>query len=297
MNVPHRAADSLTIAICTHNRPRQLRGVLRSVTDQVRGSAIQTLIVNNGKLSEEVAEIVRSEAINFRLVTESTVGLSHARNRALHLSTTRYVAFLDDDVLLHAGWLDAARNAIESFPGSLAFGGRVVLGFPFKPPNWLTSHCRVFLGELDIGPAPLLLSEATIFGCNMIIAREPALQLGAFRSDLGHRGASLGGGEETDLVRRLMERGPCWWLPEAAVTHVVDPSRMTYGYMYRRMVAHGQAIRAMDEAPTKGSWASTLAHVFWRGKRTFARDVVKVGLRGALLSESFRLARNGVRLF
>jgi glycosyltransferase involved in cell wall biosynthesis len=94
----------VTIAICTRNRPEDLKlclTALRKLPD--RGQEI--LVVDNDPSTDDTKKLVEQYP-SVRYVLEKRKGLNIARNRAIAEASNDIVAFTDDDALPDPNWLD-----------------------------------------------------------------------------------------------------------------------------------------------------------------------------------------------
>ena len=110
----------ITVAICTRNRPEDLRRCLESLA-QLPGDEHEILVVDSCSSGDATRRVVESFA-NVGYVHEEVAGLNRARNRALVEATHDVVAFTDDDARVDSEWLRAiARNFDD--PGVLCVTG------------------------------------------------------------------------------------------------------------------------------------------------------------------------------
>lgn len=248
---------SVTVAVCTLDRPRLLRQTLESLarTEVPGGVEWDVLVVDNGGAPGTAAVV---EAVEGRLplrgVREPAVGLSHARNRSLRESRTEWVAWVDDDVRVDRGWLAAYAEALEAWPDAAFLGGPIRPVFEGRPPAWLEAAfealpaVRAAYGERDLGDEPVEIRrrEQLPYGGNFAV-RKSALPDDPFDPRLGRRGGTLIGGEELDALGRLLDRGRGGrWVPGAALEHVIPPRRQTVDHLRRYFRAQG---RIQDPLP------------------------------------------------
>lgn len=231
---------SLSVVICTWNRAELLRQTLsRLVQVGQRPPSWELLVVNNNSTdhTRDVA-LQFATALPMRVVDEPRVGLSHARNRGLTEARGDVVAFTDDDVLVSDRWLTACVEAAAAWPEAGCFGGPVRPWFPVPPdPELLEAFpllARGFCGTLFQSDVPVLLpASETLVGACMAFRRAAVENL-AFDPELGRQGEKLAGQEDFVFVEAVRQRG--WkvaWVPDMAVSHYVDPSRMTEEYLAR----------------------------------------------------------------
>ena len=223
---------SLTVAICTKDRPenlvRCLESLLKVETLVSEGSSgFEILVVDNAPSDERPKELVAAMP-GVRYILEPKPGLDFARNRAVHSATGEILAFLDDDVMVDTQWLDGLMEAWAENPDAAAFTGLVL-------PYELATEAQILFeqrggfrrGFEKIRYGQVLLSNplypcgAGIFGagCNMAFRREILLKLGCFDEALD-TGAPLPGGGDLDIFYRVIRAGyPLVYEPRYLVFH------------------------------------------------------------------------------
>ena len=97
--------SSATVAICTRDRPDDLRRCLDALA-KMHDDGQEILVVDNCPSSDATRHIVESY-LRVRYVRENRPGLDCARNRALREAKHEIVAFVDDDAAPDCGWLRA----------------------------------------------------------------------------------------------------------------------------------------------------------------------------------------------
>ncbi len=122
------------ICLYTWNKPDLLAGTIASLAQTDIGAARVT-ILNNGttdcspeELEDRVRGVARSMEINW-VHLPINIGAPAARNWLLDLPGVRrakYVAFLDDDVLLPQHWLTRYLDTLKRFPQAAAVGPKCV---------------------------------------------------------------------------------------------------------------------------------------------------------------------------
>ena len=101
---PRSAAPtpSMTVAVCTRDRPVQLARCLEALRSVPSG--VRVLVVDNAPSTDASARLVADSYAGFEYVLEPRPGLDHARNRAIAETTSDVIAFTDDDVVVDEGW-------------------------------------------------------------------------------------------------------------------------------------------------------------------------------------------------
>jgi GT2 family glycosyltransferase len=109
---PHTTAVSgpATIAVCTRNRPDDLRGALEALM-RLPDDGQEVLVVDNAPSDDATRRLVAGYP-RVRYVYEPRAGLDVARNRAIREARFDIVAFTDDDAAPDPSWL---RNLVRNF--------------------------------------------------------------------------------------------------------------------------------------------------------------------------------------
>src|SRR3954449_12532533 len=221
----------LRVAVCTNRSPD---AALEALRDQVPPEALSVVV--SGR--EDPAHL-----------SEPRPGLSHARNRALEWAAgagADVLAFVDDDALVDPGWYDALRARWDEAPADVAcIGGPIRPRFSVPPPGWCPDGIAHVLTLVDRGPSVRDLDPGVeaVYGANISFRVEPLRAAGGFDPSLGHSGSRVYFGEEDEAQRALVRLGyRVRYVPDAAVTHVIPPERLTRGSFLRRRFAFGVAL-------------------------------------------------------
>ncbi len=246
--MPH----SVSILIPTHNRADLLPQTLASVRN-IRipaGISVELVVVANA-CTDSSAAVARASTAAFpfpaKVVEEPQPGLNFARDRGVRESSHEIIAFIDDDVLLDPQWLEGLLEVYANHPADIV-GGRVDLWWDAVPePPWFSERVAMLLSRLNLGDE---ISERTapneIIGANFTYKRALLASVGGFRADLGRRGGSLLGGEETEWVSRALANGHrLFYAPRAALKHWVAPKRITPAYLDANAYSMGLTLVAV----------------------------------------------------
>lgn len=113
----------ITLAIVTKERPEKLHRLLVSIMDQ-KVLPLEVIIVDNDvKFSAKKISNFYSKYLNITYLIQKNQGVPHARNSALDIVKTKYLAFVDDDCVLEKNWIANAENVVSHFPQLTYFIG------------------------------------------------------------------------------------------------------------------------------------------------------------------------------
>ncbi|MBL0171653.1 MAG: glycosyltransferase [Gemmatimonadaceae bacterium] len=207
-------APSISVVICSRDRPRQLERALRAIAPALRATD-DCLVVLNAQ-AEDVHSYFRERFPFARFVLEPRPGLDWARNRALIEGRSDVLLFTDDDCVPDASWIDAYRRLFDRNPDVDVATGLV-------EPLELATPAQVLFesyGGFARGyvrrwiHAPRRARVATAVGnvgsygtgANLAIRRRFVERMGPFDAALGV-GTRTGGGDDLEMIFRALKVG------------------------------------------------------------------------------------------
>lgn len=230
-----------SVVVCTYNRCQSLIETLRAIAAQEvpEDFAWELIVVDNNSHDATRPTVEAFQAARPRLAMryafEGRQGLSNARTHGIALARGDYVVFTDDDVLPAPDWLALLVGGMRAHRCSAA-GGYIEPLWQAEPPPWLTERFYGFLAlRTDPeGPKPVRLEEEMPFGANVAFQRSLFARLGNFDPHLGRNGEVLAGGEEIDMLMRVVRSGgKVMYFPQARVRHKVEAFRLRKSYFRR----------------------------------------------------------------
>lgn len=232
---------SVSVVICAYTTQRwgQLVSAVRSVSEQTR--SVRELIVvidHNEELQEKAAREFSSAVV---VSNSGPRGLSGARNTGTAASTGDIVAFLDDDAVAEADWIDHLLAGYDDV-NVLGVGGAAVAVWETEAPRWWPPEFLWVVGCSYRGQPVATAQVRNLLGCNMSLRRTVLDGVGGFDSALGRTADRPLGGEETELCIRATQTFPGGrfvYEPKAVVHHWVPSSRGSWQYFRARCRAEG----------------------------------------------------------
>ncbi len=180
------------------------------------------------------------------------LGLNVARNTGVERSSGELAVFVDDDVEVCEGWLDALLVAAREHPEQEVFTGPIRARLEGSPPHSCGREGPP-ITSLDLGSEDTLTRYA--WGANMAIRRAALEHIGPFDVSLEH------GGDEQEWQERLGEEA--LYVAAAALHHRRSPRDARLRSLCRAAYARGRASRRFDawreEAPSMAGELRTFA--------------------------------------
>jgi succinoglycan biosynthesis protein ExoM len=288
-SVSGRATPVASVVICTYNRPLLFEAALRSCLRDATSHDLpyEIIVADNGPARHAAGIIAKlaplAGATAVRLVHVSPPNISLARNAGLREAAAPYVAFMDDDLELDPGWLDALVGTLDTSGADVVVGPVRACFSDGAPPAWDPTGARftrvlpwptgrTIAASGPDKPADFALSTASSIWRAASCFTDPAPFDAAF-------GAC--GGEDFDLFLRLERRGRRFvWCAEAGVRETIPPGRMTLRYHWLRAYSGAQVYAA---AAIRNAASPMLV-------------MLNIGLRGVLQTLLFGSAALGLAL-
>lgn len=269
---------TLTVVICTWDRSRLLRRCLEALcrVSPPSRAGWEILVVNNN-CTDDTSEVVRSFSgrLTVREAHEPLPGLSRARNRAIQEAAGTFICWIDDDILVDEGWLQAYEEAIASAPLDGIFGGPIQPIFEGERPEWLDQALPAIGGVFGVMPVHVgrieRRSSSIPFGGNMVV-RTDLLRRRPFDPRLGRTAGNMMAGEEGMVLRELLAEGVTGqWVPEARVRQIIPPRMQTIDHVRRYFHDWGVSIAAVESSTGRGQ---LLGRPLWMWRQAFQHELM-----------------------
>nr|WP_246370891.1 glycosyltransferase family A protein [Phenylobacterium haematophilum] len=231
---------SVSVVICTRDRPDELRRCLASLPSQTL-RPLEVIVVDNASAGGATRAVAQDANVVY--VREDRPGLDYARNTGAATAHGEIVAYTDDDVLLHPNWL---QNLVAGFE-TPAIGAVTGLVLPAELATPAQLHFETYW-SFARGYAPkdytpqAFEAERRAFpaweigaGASMAFRREVFAKAGLFdeRLDVGRAGCS----GDSEFWHRLLAHGyVCRYEPSSVAFHYHRASedglaRQLFSYM------------------------------------------------------------------
>ena len=252
---------SATVAVCTRERPDDLRRCLAALA-AMPNDGQEILVVDNCPRTDATRRVVEGfPAVRYLL--ESRPGLDVARNRALHEASNEIVAFSDDDAVPDPGWL---RGHLSNYtnPMVMAVTG---LSLPFEletPAQELFERYSPFGRgfERRVFSCPPHDSRHVAplgAGANLSVRRSILVSCGAFDEALDAGTLTRSGGDH-EMFGRILQAGyRVVYDPAASSRH---RHRRTMAELVDTFYGYGSGVfafwtrRLVTERDVRAAWAA-----------------------------------------
>jgi succinoglycan biosynthesis protein ExoM len=229
-----------TVCIATHKRHLSLERLLDSLTSQKAASPFEVVVVDNDqeKSGQKVAFRFRDK-LPLTYLVESVRGIARTRNRAVAISRSPFLAFIDDDEWATPQWL-AELERRQNIAAADVVIGRIERKFDAQVSD-LVRRCGMF------DPSPLPDGAITpwyyAYTSNAFVRREALPD----REKPFSTRFDLTGGSDIDLFKRMIESGARVVTSQTAIVFEQRPvARANLLWVFRRAMRNGVTIAELD---------------------------------------------------
>jgi GT2 family glycosyltransferase len=245
-----------SIVIPTRARLPYLEVALSSIAPQAARAGAEVLVIDDAGPSPAARELAEHFGARYE-PHPRPLGLNVARNTGVERSHGELVVFVDDDVRVGDGWLQALLDAAREHPHVEVFTGPITARLEGPAPRTCGRE-RPPITTLELGASDTDASYA--WGANMAIRRAALERVGPFDVSLEH------GGDEQEWQERLRARQPgarVLYVAGASVAHRRAGADARLRSLARGAYARGRAARRFDarrgHAPSLAAELATLA--------------------------------------
>jgi GT2 family glycosyltransferase len=265
------APPVVSVVVPTRGRAAYLEVTLESLLAQRGGIEYEIVVVDDG------GGVPRRPDVRY-VEHRSRRGLNAARNAGIREARAPLIAFVDDDVLVPPGWLEALASGAARHPEAEAFGGPIRARFEGPAPRGCGRE-EPPITTLDLGPED---READmVWGANFAVRRSAVERIGPFDETI----VTPHGDEEEWLERLRAAGGRIVYLAGAGLEHRRTAEDARLRPLARAAYARGRAARVSDRRrgrqPSLGGELRVLAGCGWHTLRRACPQGVIMGAHSA----------------
>jgi len=209
-----------SVIVATHGRPDSVRRLVASLAPELATGSREIIVAENGTPAPMELSL---EGATLKHLHEPRAGKCRIQNRAIAdaAGESEILVFLDDDLIVAPGYLEAVERFFDTHREFAAMKGRIL---PAEDPEKKVGPMAVYLDLPIADHGEKVIEVRGVLGANMAFRTGVLKQVGPFDERLGP-GAG-GHEEETEMSDRIRRAGfRIGYAPEALVYHEVDAAR------------------------------------------------------------------------
>jgi glycosyltransferase involved in cell wall biosynthesis len=196
----------VSVVICTRNRVRAITKCLDAIEEAARSAPfaeVEIVVADNASDDGTPAAIeawAAASSIPVRLEHEPRIGITIAKNRALHAAKGDLLVLTDDDCCMRDDYFVRLLQCQATDSEPVLRGGRVELGNPEDLPLTIKTDDRQGHWIRSRHSARSENLGNCLLGCNLTMSRRVLERLGPFDERFGV--GDIPAGEDTDYIFR-----------------------------------------------------------------------------------------------
>jgi glycosyltransferase involved in cell wall biosynthesis len=230
-------ARAFSVVICTFNGAARIEAVLTALAGLNGGDGHEIVLVDNcstdgvAAIASAIWTQVGRPAVDFRVISETTQGLSAARRAGVRAASREIVVFCDDDNLLCPDYLEIAA-AVLADPTIGATGGpNTPISDGDMPPLFYSYAALAAVGAQALASGDI----DQLWGAGLVVRRKLLVALydtPGFPLLVGRQASALTCGEDLEICLGVCLLGYRLRYDERLMLkHVVPAERITAAYI------------------------------------------------------------------
>jgi glycosyltransferase involved in cell wall biosynthesis len=226
-----------SVVICTFNGAARIERVLTALAGLKGGAGHEIVLVDNCS-TDGVAAVasalwahVGRPAVDFRVISEPTQGLSAARRAGVRAATREVVVFCDDDNLLSSDYLEVAASILADQTIGATGGPNTPMTDGEMPPLFFSYAALAAVGAQALASGEI----DQLWGAGLVVRRKLLMELydtPGFPLLIGRRGSALTCGEDLEICLGVFLLGYRLWYDERlTLRHMVPSERINATYI------------------------------------------------------------------
>lgn len=234
--------NDFTVAIPTYNGAKRLPKLLAKLRSQIGAEQFSWAIIvvdnNSTDNTKDVVQAVQTrwgDGPDLHYAFEPNQGAAFARLKAMELTTSDWVGFLDDDVIPADDWVAQAYGFARQRPNVGVYGGQIHGEFEIEPPPNF-ARIQSFLAIRERGERPHRYNPTYLSlppSAAWVVRKQAWLQSVSSQPKLGGRtqGSMVQGDDYEPLLHMHRNHWEIWYNPDMHVFHQIPKSRLDPGYL------------------------------------------------------------------
>jgi len=247
----------ISVVLCTYNGAALLPDTLRHIANQQVPSELawELIIVDNAS-DDNSAIIAEAEWTSynctaaFRILHESTQGLSFARELGFTNARYPYIIMCDDDNWLANDYVSKAYAIMEQHPDIGMLGGQAELVYEARPPKWAVAFSPAIHAGGPQARSTGIVPHYSVYGAGSVLRKSAyhAIQQAGFQFKLTDRlGNQLSSGGDSELCYALaMANYLIWYDNDLRFRHFIQAKRLTWSYYLNYLHSNALSFNVLE---------------------------------------------------
>jgi glycosyltransferase involved in cell wall biosynthesis len=233
----------VTIAICTSNNYNTCARLLNSLFVQ-DFNGFNVIIQDNTPAHQKDTGFIKKlikDKLNYKYIYKNYGNSCSSRNLCIKKCKTKYIHFLDDDVVCPKNFCKNLSSFLYEFSPSVV-GSKVIPDWNgLQRPEWMSIYCLSLMSMIDHGSEVIKVDKKTrsplIIGASICFLNSALKEFGGFTESLGRNSwnESLISNDETQVISKMLDSNlDVYYAPNFPVYHLVHEDRLKKSWIIKR---------------------------------------------------------------
>lgn len=234
--------NSISIIICFYNAESRLQKTLEYIKRlSIEGiDSVELILVNNNS-NDNSEKIIKNELEDFKIfpwkiIQESTPGLTNARLAGIKAAKNEILLFCDDDNWLFEDYLQVGISILNKDEKIAVLGGKGEAISSIQVPIWFENYQNFYAVGPQMPQSGLVKGvRNVVYGAGMFVIKDYFIDLSnrgyvPFSSD--RVGESLSSGGDSEMCLAFQIAGyKIWYDENLHFKHFIEPKRLSLEYL------------------------------------------------------------------
>lgn len=248
----HNSLSGVSVIICCYNSSARLSKTLEYISQQeVPGYIPWEVIIVDNNSTDNTASVARKiwNALNctvpFKVIQESTPGLTYARKKGIAEASYDLLVFCDDDNWLERNYIQTAYGIMNEHENIGVLGAKSTGFYETEKPTWFDRFGQAYAIGKPARQSGIINARTFVAGAGMILKKSTLqlLEMFSFKQLLSDRkGNQLSSGGDAELCLVLLFLGfDLYYDERLQFVHFMPANRLSWEYCVS-MISKGHAI-------------------------------------------------------
>jgi len=234
----------ISVIVCCYNSAQRLPDTIKHLAlQEIDNNILWEVIIIDNASTDDTSNIANIEwkkwnkNIEFRVLSESRSGLSHARKTGVNSAQFQYAIFCDDDNWLDSNYVQQAFEIIDKNSEIGMLGG---LGIPVSEielPQWFEEKKNGYAVGSQSSHSGEVEKNGLLYGAGVVLRTEVMKKIYDLNIDsllVGRTGSILSSGDDSEIALWHLILGYKLWYDDRLIfRHFIPRERLTDSYVLK----------------------------------------------------------------
>jgi glycosyltransferase involved in cell wall biosynthesis len=234
--------NGISIIVCCYNSVQRLPETIKHLAlQEIDNNILWEVIIIDNASTDDTSNIANIEwekwnkNVEFRVLSETRSGLSHARKTGVNSAQFQYIIFCDDDNWLGPNYVQQAFEIMTQNPMIGMLGGRGIPVSEIELPQWFEGKKNGYAVGSQSSHNGEVEENRLLWGAGVVLRTDVMLKIYDSNIDsllVGRNGNQLSSGDDSELaIWHIILGYKLWYDDRLIFHHFIPKERLTESYV------------------------------------------------------------------